>query len=61
LPNINEPLVGHLLSIDPATAVGTDLGDTGYPLVALTAPTGGTPVEDCSWGRVKALFRSGSR
>ena len=61
LPNVNEPLVGHLLSIDPATAVGTDLGDTGYPLVALTAPTGGTPVEDCSWGRVKALFRSGSR
>lgn len=62
LPNAGESLVGHLLSIDPATAAGTDLGNTGFTLVALTAPTEGpTPVEGSSWGRVKARFGSGSR
>jgi hypothetical protein len=63
LPNQNSPLAGHLLSIDPATATGIDLGDTGFSgLVALTAPTPDpTPVEGSSWGRLKARYGPGSR
>ena len=62
LANFNDPLAGHLLSIDPATAAGTDLGDTGYSgLVALTATSGSVPVERTSWGSLKALYGSGSR
>lgn len=38
LPNNNDPLSGHLLSLDPASAAATDLGDTGIDLVALTTP-----------------------
>ena len=38
LPNPIHNLAGHLLSINPATAAATDLGDTGYALVALTTP-----------------------
>lgn len=39
LPNINDALAGHLLSIDPATGLAMDLGDTGAPgLVAITTP-----------------------
>jgi hypothetical protein len=38
LPNINEGIAGHLLSIDPSTANATDLGFTGQnDLVALTS------------------------
>jgi hypothetical protein len=36
LPNTDSPDAGHLLRIDPATGAATDLGDTGYDLVALT-------------------------
>ena len=62
LANTSDPLAGHLLSIDPATAAGTDLGDTGYSgLVALTTTSDSVPVERTSWGSLKALYGSGSR
>lgn len=39
LPNVSDPIAGHLLSVDPATADAIDLGDTGLDgLVALTTP-----------------------
>ncbi|MBD3162653.1 MAG: hypothetical protein GF346_09800 [Candidatus Eisenbacteria bacterium] len=59
LPNRSEGLAGHLLSIDPATAAGTDLGDTGYDgFVALTSPADEpTSVESSTWGRMKSQFK----
>ena len=37
LANFNEPLFGHLLTVDPDTAMATDLGSTSIPgPIALT-------------------------
>ena len=48
LPKPNDSLLmGHLLSVDPATGEATDLGDTGIELVALTTPE---PVTLCLLG-----------